>query len=43
VIDRYQIQRIGVFHCACLSKAAMLHAQLGQRFFFGNVGTVLEV
>ncbi len=43
VIDRYQIERIGVSHCTGLPKAAMLHAQLGERFFFGNVGTVLEV
>jgi 7,8-dihydropterin-6-yl-methyl-4-(beta-D-ribofuranosyl)aminobenzene 5'-phosphate synthase len=43
VIDRYQIERIGVSHCTDLPKAAMLHAQLGARFFFGNVGTVLEV
>ena len=43
VIDRYQIDRIGVSHCTGLPKAAMLHAQLGERFFFGNVGTVLEV
>ena len=43
VIDRYQIERIGVSHCTGLPKAAMLHAQLGERFFFGTVGTVLEV
>lgn len=43
VIDRYQIERIGVSHCTGLPKAAMLHAQLGERFFFGNVGTVLEI
>ncbi len=43
VIDRYQIERIGVSHCTGLPKAAMLHAQLGERFFFGNVGTFLEV
>ena len=43
VIDCYQIERIGVSHCTGLPKAAMLHAQLGERFFFGNVGTVLEV
>ena len=43
VIDRYQIERIGVSHCTGLPKAAMLHAHLGERFFFGNVGTVLEV
>ncbi len=43
VIERYQIERIGVSHCTGLPKAAMLHAQLGDRFFFGNVGVTLEV
>lgn len=43
VIDHYQIERLGVSHCTGLPKAALLHAQLGERFFFGNVGTVLEV
>lgn len=42
VIDRYQIERIGVSHCTGLPRAAMLHAQLGDRFFFGSVGTTLE-
>jgi 7,8-dihydropterin-6-yl-methyl-4-(beta-D-ribofuranosyl)aminobenzene 5'-phosphate synthase len=42
VIDRYQIERIGVSHCTGLSRAAMLHAQLGERFFFGSVGVTLE-
>ncbi len=43
VIDRYQIERIGVSHCTGLSRAAMLHAHLGERFFFGSVGTTLEM
>lgn len=43
VIDRYQIERIGVSHCTGLPKAAMLHARLGDRFFFGSVGATLEV
>lgn len=43
VIDRYRIERIGVSHCTGLPRAAMLHAKLGERFFFGNVGTTLEV
>ncbi len=34
VINRYKIERIGVSHCTGLPKAAMLHAQLGERFFF---------
>lgn len=43
VIDRYHIERIGVSHCTGLPKAAMLHARLGERFFFGSVGATLEV
>ena len=43
IIERYQIERIGVSHCTGLPKAAMLHAELGERFFFGSAGTVLEV
>jgi len=42
VIDRYAIERIGVSHCTGLVKASRLHASLGERFFFGSVGAVLE-
>ena len=43
VIDRYNIARIGVSHCTGPAKAAMLFAKMPDRFFFGHVGTVLEV
>jgi len=43
VIDRYKINRIGVSHCTGLPRAAMLHARLNERFFFGSVGATLEV
>jgi 7,8-dihydropterin-6-yl-methyl-4-(beta-D-ribofuranosyl)aminobenzene 5'-phosphate synthase len=43
VIDRYRIERIGVSHCTGPQRAAMLYTKLGERFFFGNVGAVLEV
>lgn len=43
VLDQYQIEKVGVSHCTGLPKAALLAGQLGERFFFGNVGTVLEV
>lgn len=42
-VDRYAIDRIGVSHCTGLTRAAMLHARLGDRFFFGTVGSTLEV
>ena len=42
VVDSYNIAHIGVSHCTGLEKASMLHARLGERFFFGTVGAVLE-
>ena len=42
VIDRYQIERIGVSHCTGLANASRLHAKLKERFFFGSVGATLE-
>ncbi len=42
-IERFDIQKIGVSHCTGLEKAAVLHARLGERFFFGCVGAELEV
>jgi len=42
-LERYRIARIGVSHCTGLEKAALLHARLKEKFFFGCVGAVLEV
>ncbi|MFZ0131344.1 MAG: MBL fold metallo-hydrolase [Desulfobacterales bacterium] len=42
MIDRYDIERIGVSHCTGLPRAAMLQARFKERFFFGNVGATLE-
>lgn len=42
VVNELDIERIGVSHCTGLIKASLLHARLGDRFFFGSVGTVLE-
>ncbi len=42
VIEQFQIERIGVSHCTGLAKAAVLYNRLGDRFFFGSVGAVLE-
>ena len=41
-LDQYRIERIGVSHCTGLPCASRLYSQLGKRFFFGTVGTVLE-
>jgi len=43
VLDQYQIDLLGVSHCTGLVKASLLHARLQERFFFGTVGTVLEI
>lgn len=42
-VEHHRIEHIGVSHCTGLDKAAQLHARLGERFFFGSVGAVLEV
>ncbi len=39
---RTGIEKVGVSHCTGLKKAARLSERLGERFFFANVGTVLE-
>jgi 7,8-dihydropterin-6-yl-methyl-4-(beta-D-ribofuranosyl)aminobenzene 5'-phosphate synthase len=41
-IDRFGIEKLGVSHCTGLEKAAILHARLGERFFFGCVGAELR-
>ncbi len=41
-IDRTGIEKVGASHCTGLKKAARLTERLGERFFFANVGTVLE-
>jgi len=41
-LDNYRVEKVGVSHCTGLPKAARLQAALGDRFFFGSVGSVLE-
>jgi 7,8-dihydropterin-6-yl-methyl-4-(beta-D-ribofuranosyl)aminobenzene 5'-phosphate synthase len=41
-IDRFRIEKIGVSHCTGLVNAAKMYGLLGERFFFGAVGTALE-
>jgi 7,8-dihydropterin-6-yl-methyl-4-(beta-D-ribofuranosyl)aminobenzene 5'-phosphate synthase len=43
VIDKYQIEHLGVSHCTGLVKASLLHAALKERFFFANAGVSIEV
>lgn len=42
VIDRYQIEKMGVSHCTGLQKSAEIYARMPERFFFGCVGASLE-
>lgn len=43
IFDRFEIEKVGVSHCTGLPNAARLASRLGDRFFFANVGTVLEI
>ncbi|MCF8053856.1 MAG: MBL fold metallo-hydrolase [Deltaproteobacteria bacterium] len=43
VIGDYGIERVGVAHCTGLLQGARLCNLLGDKFFFGAVGAVLEV
>ena len=42
MIEFYDIQHLGVSHCTGLERASQLHAQLGERFFFGSAGVSIE-
>jgi 7,8-dihydropterin-6-yl-methyl-4-(beta-D-ribofuranosyl)aminobenzene 5'-phosphate synthase len=41
-MDNYRVEKVGVSHCTGLPNAARLQGLLGDRFFFGSVGSVLE-
>ncbi|OQY00478.1 MAG: MBL fold metallo-hydrolase [Desulfobacteraceae bacterium 4572_130] len=43
VIDEYKIELVGVSHCTGLPKASLLHSKLKDKFFFGSIGTTLEI
>lgn len=42
-LKRFQIETIGVSHCTGLEAAMDLKREFGERFFFCNVGTVVEI
>jgi len=42
VIDRYEIEKLGVSHCTGLAKSAQIYARMPKRFFFACVGATLE-
>jgi len=41
-LKAFDIERIGVSHCTGLKTASRLANEFGDRFFFCNVGTVVE-
>lgn len=41
-LHKYDIARLGVSHCTGLPISARLAAEFGERFFFCNVGTIVE-
>lgn len=42
-LKAFDIERLGVSHCTGLKTASRLACEFGDRFFFCNVGTVVEV
>ena len=43
VLNQLEIERICVSHCTGLKAACRLHLEFGDRYFYGYVGSVLEV
>ena len=42
-LKKMEVQRLGVSHCTGMKAAFRLHQEFGDRFFYGCVGSVLEV
>jgi 7,8-dihydropterin-6-yl-methyl-4-(beta-D-ribofuranosyl)aminobenzene 5'-phosphate synthase len=42
-LKKLEIEKIGVSHCTGIKAAFRLHQEFGDRFFYGCVGSVLEV
>jgi len=43
VLREMEFERIGVSHCTGMRAAFRLHLEFGERFFYGCVGSVLEI
>jgi 7,8-dihydropterin-6-yl-methyl-4-(beta-D-ribofuranosyl)aminobenzene 5'-phosphate synthase len=43
VLKKMKIEKIGVCHCTGMRAAFRLHQEFGDRFFYGHVGSGLEV
>ena len=42
-LKKIEIEKIGVSHCTGMRAASRLYKEFGDRFFYGHVGSVLEV
>jgi 7,8-dihydropterin-6-yl-methyl-4-(beta-D-ribofuranosyl)aminobenzene 5'-phosphate synthase len=42
-LKKMEVDKIGVSHCTGMRAASRLHQEFGDRFFYGCVGSVLEV
>ena len=42
-LKKMEIERMGVSHCTGMRAAFRLHQEFGDRFFYGNIGSVFEI
>ena len=42
-LKRFQVEKIGACHCTGMRAAFRLHQEFGDRFFYGHVGSMLEI
>ena len=42
-LKKMEIEKIGVSHCTGMRAAFRLHQEFGDRFFYGCVGSILEI
>lgn len=42
-LKEFGIERLGVSHCTGFQVGAQLNREFGEKFFYCNVGTVVEV
>jgi 7,8-dihydropterin-6-yl-methyl-4-(beta-D-ribofuranosyl)aminobenzene 5'-phosphate synthase len=43
VLKKMDIERMGASHCTGMKAAFRLHQEFGDRFFYGYVGSVLDI
>lgn len=42
-LEQFDLRHIGVSHCTGQNRAAQIRERMGQKFFFGSVGAILQV